>query len=242
MYRNIAVATSGAGLFFDTALAAKDLIADIKGFPSKTTKTAEKIQAQVSALTDFANQGADSADKATVAKAFVARKAKEAAADAAEASMIEMEKQIWTRHIADLSARETEKLLDNSTIQAYLFSMGIIGPDSRLDTTMESWGGWVPFLNDLDPSVSKRANQMAFDETAAMNVVGKEGTASTDIEGSGGDGIAKVDNRAWSAFAGRNQSLKRGEAIRVIHTQTFGERFKKQVALTVVRIESKWTC
>ena len=148
-----------------------------------------------------------------------------------------MEKQIWVRHMSDLSARGTEKLLDNNTVQAYLFQLGVIGPDSRLDTTAEQWRGWVPFLNDLDPSVSKRANQMAFDETAAMDTVGKEGTASADIDAWTGGGLVSVEGRAWDAFGGRGQSIKRGERIRVIRTQLFGARFQKKVALTVVRIE-----
>jgi hypothetical protein len=238
MYRNIGQAVSGAGLFFDTALAAKDLIASIKGFAAgEREKTAAKIESQIAALTDFAPKGQSATDAVAKARAAIARKAAEAATDAGEASMAEMEKEIWVRHIANLSARETEKLLDNHTVQTYLFQTGVLGPDSRLDTSMEQWLGWVPFLNELDPSVSKRANQMAFDQTAAMDVVGKEGTASNDIESSAGDGLAKVEGRAWDAIAGRGQSIKRGEQIRVIRTQLLGDRLHKRVALTVVRIE-----
>ena len=66
MYRNIALTTAGAGLFLDTALAAKDLKADITAFVAgEGDKSGDKLGALVSALIGFD----DTADTITTAKA-----------------------------------------------------------------------------------------------------------------------------------------------------------------------------
>jgi hypothetical protein len=240
IYNDIVEISKATGPYHVTGMAAEKLIGDIRGSKSDKTPMDGVVEA-IDELISFDSKGQETDSAIVLAEKSLARKESEIAADKAEATVSRLEQDIWIRHLDSLGRREVEALLDNNKIQTHLLTLGVIGPGSRTDTRLERT--WVPFSNDLDSSVAKKASEATHTDVQMMDLAGQYGTASTDIlthysAGESNIGLVNIDGRPWEAISGRGEAITRGDSVRVIGTQHFGFPGSQHIVVAVVKVQA----